>query len=302
MLTTKCNNNFMYNGESSFSFDDENSSMDSGFERSYEFPFTPRKLDFNKSENSEGKVRKRNYRNSKITIEEYKELEREFQPAIEATTSTPTKRRYAQGKSRISRSQSPTQIVKIKKFRRIKANDRERNRMHNLNEALERLRLTLPTLPQDTKLTKIETLRFAHNYIFALTQVIEYGYNLKAFDIEKLQSLTLSGEKINKEIFEALFINPSPYCYQTNLNNNNGFYSTPYNTSLNSSGFNSSFEQCETTGFNFNNYNKNYDNVNIKNYEIFKGAFEGAVNSGKCINMDNTNNDFSHYYQGQNFY
>uniref|UniRef100_A0A3Q3J0P2 BHLH domain-containing protein n=1 Tax=Monopterus albus TaxID=43700 RepID=A0A3Q3J0P2_MONAL len=50
--------------------------------------------------------------------------------------------------------------------RRMKANDRERHRMHNLNSALDALRNILPALPEDAKLTKIETLRFAHNYIW----------------------------------------------------------------------------------------------------------------------------------------
>ncbi|CAH1108919.1 unnamed protein product [Psylliodes chrysocephalus] len=88
--------------------------------------------------------------------------------------STPVKekpkRKYATGRNRVSRAKSPTQIMRIKRVRRMKANDRERNRMHMLNEALERLRLVLPTFPEDTKLTKIETLRFAHNYIYALSQ------------------------------------------------------------------------------------------------------------------------------------
>ncbi|MCJ8730501.1 hypothetical protein PDJAM_G00185250 [Pangasius djambal] len=56
--------------------------------------------------------------------------------------------------------------------RRAKANDRERHRMHNLNSALEALRRVLPTFPDDAKLTKIETLRFAHNYIWALTETL----------------------------------------------------------------------------------------------------------------------------------
>lgn len=55
----------------------------------------------------------------------------------------------------------------------MKANDRERNRMHLLNEALDKLRCVLPTYPSDTKLTKIETLRFAHNYIWALSQTLQ---------------------------------------------------------------------------------------------------------------------------------
>ena len=44
--------------------------------------------------------------------------------------------------------------------------------MHLLNTALERLRLTLPTPPDDTKLTKIETLRFAYNYIWTLSEMV----------------------------------------------------------------------------------------------------------------------------------
>ncbi|XP_043275236.1 basic helix-loop-helix neural transcription factor TAP [Venturia canescens] len=75
-------------------------------------------------------------------------------------------------KSRSTRCKSPTQVLKIKRNRRIKANDRERHRMHTLNDALERLRMALPTFPEDTKLTKIETLRFAHNYIWALSQTL----------------------------------------------------------------------------------------------------------------------------------
>ncbi|KAI8126209.1 Basic helix-loop-helix neural transcription factor TAP [Lucilia cuprina] len=151
----------------------------------------------------------------------------EFSPKLGDQTSTPSKkssgesgddqpteprpkRKYAVGKNRMTRSRSPTQVVRIKKFRRIKANDRERNRMHTLNDALERLRVTLPQLPEETKLTKIEILRFAHNYIFALEQVLESGGTLN-LDLEKLQNFTLSGERITKELFDAIFVNPQPY-------------------------------------------------------------------------------------------
>lgn len=101
-------------------------------------------------------------------------------------TSTPhkaheekPKKRYATGRNRISRAKSPSQVMKIKRVRRMKANDRERNRMHMLNEALDRLRCVLPTFPEDTKLTKIETLRFAHNYIWALGQTVTNVDKLK---------------------------------------------------------------------------------------------------------------------------
>ncbi|NWJ05321.1 NGN2 protein, partial [Crypturellus undulatus] len=60
----------------------------------------------------------------------------------------------------------------LRRSRRLKANNRERNRMHHLNAALDALRDVLPTFPEDARLTKIETLRFAHNYIWALTETL----------------------------------------------------------------------------------------------------------------------------------
>ncbi|KAJ7327033.1 hypothetical protein JRQ81_016792 [Phrynocephalus forsythii] len=69
-------------------------------------------------------------------------------------------------------TKTPETVQRLKKSRRLKANNRERNRMHNLNAALDSLREVLPTFPEDAKLTKIETLRFAHNYIWALTETL----------------------------------------------------------------------------------------------------------------------------------
>ena len=70
------------------------------------------------------------------------------------------------------RNVCPETMIRVKRTRRLKANDRERNRMHNLNSALDHLRCSLPTFPDDAKLTKIETLRFAHNYIWTLTETV----------------------------------------------------------------------------------------------------------------------------------
>jgi len=75
-------------------------------------------------------------------------------------------------KRRRGRARNDATVHVVKKNRRVKANDRERNRMHNLNDALDALRTTLPAFPDETKLTKIETLRFAHNYIWALSETI----------------------------------------------------------------------------------------------------------------------------------
>ncbi|CAN7947938.1 unnamed protein product [Ixodes pacificus] len=89
-------------------------------------------------------------------------------------SSTTTKRKRVPKASTRARASTnkPGGPVRVKKTRRLKANDRERNRMHNLNGALDRLRCVLPTFPDDTKLTKIETLRFAHNYIWALSETL----------------------------------------------------------------------------------------------------------------------------------
>ncbi|XP_026877515.1 neurogenic differentiation factor 1 [Electrophorus electricus] len=61
------------------------------------------------------------------------------------------------------------------KMRRMKANARERNRMHGLNDALESLRKVVPCYSKTQKLSKIETLRLAKNYIWALSEILRSG-------------------------------------------------------------------------------------------------------------------------------
>lgn len=239
-----------FDESSMLDFDD---SSDSGFEKSYESPDFPTHIKRRLQFTSPTKPRPKRLEDDIILAE----LEKEFEPD---KTSTPVKqdkpkRKYAQGKARITRSRSPAQVQKIKKYRRLKANDRERNRMHMLNEALERLRLSLPALPEDTKLTKIETLRFAHNYIFALEQILEMGGKF-TLDLEKLQNFTLSGERITKELFQAIFVNPPQQssqgypCYP-----NPSVYSPP----------------------DYNGYGNPY--TSEQRYEIFKNAFEVASNT-----------------------
>ncbi|XP_062377214.1 neurogenic differentiation factor 6-A [Sardina pilchardus] len=61
------------------------------------------------------------------------------------------------------------------KFRRMEANTRERNRMHGLNNALDSLRKVVPCYSKTQKLSKIETLRLAKNYIWALSEILNTG-------------------------------------------------------------------------------------------------------------------------------
>lgn len=79
--------------------------------------------------------------------------------AAAAARSTATRRR----KSLNSRDRN---------LRRLESNERERMRMHSLNDAFQELREVIPHITLDRKLSKIETLTLAKNYIKALTNVI----------------------------------------------------------------------------------------------------------------------------------
>ncbi|KAL4655518.1 neurogenic differentiation factor 4-like [Arapaima gigas] len=70
--------------------------------------------------------------------------------------------------------------ARLERFRtrRLKANARERSRMHGLNDALENLRSVMPCYSKTQKLSKIETLRLARNYIWALSELLEGGQTL----------------------------------------------------------------------------------------------------------------------------
>ncbi|XP_029953726.1 class A basic helix-loop-helix protein 15 isoform X2 [Salarias fasciatus] len=62
--------------------------------------------------------------------------------------------------------------AKERSVRRLESNERERQRMHKLNNAFQALREAIPHVKTDKKLSKIETLTLAKNYIKALTTII----------------------------------------------------------------------------------------------------------------------------------
>uniref|UniRef100_A0A182WQ83 BHLH domain-containing protein n=1 Tax=Anopheles minimus TaxID=112268 RepID=A0A182WQ83_9DIPT len=100
---------------------------------------------------------------------------------------------------RIRRRRKPSGGGILSLVKRKKANLRERNRMHGLNDALDRLRMCVPlpatvttaSVRSDTnvdqggpastpqKLSKIDTLRLAQNYIRALLEVLHTGRGFK---------------------------------------------------------------------------------------------------------------------------
>ncbi|XP_062859896.1 class A basic helix-loop-helix protein 15 [Trichomycterus rosablanca] len=62
--------------------------------------------------------------------------------------------------------------AKERNVRRLESNERERQRMHKLNNAFQALREAIPHVRMDKKLSKIETLTLARNYIKALTTIV----------------------------------------------------------------------------------------------------------------------------------
>ncbi|XP_013772229.1 protein atonal-like [Limulus polyphemus] len=71
-------------------------------------------------------------------------------------------------KNRSRVSPHPTAIRK----RRLAANARERRRMNSLNIAFDRLREVVPSIGNDRKLSKYDTLQMAQSYITALSELL----------------------------------------------------------------------------------------------------------------------------------
>ncbi|XP_076876993.1 transcription factor 21 isoform X2 [Brachyhypopomus gauderio] len=97
--------------------------------------------------------------------------------ATDLTGSTGKRRKTA-----ASRKTVPNGVAhEGKQVQRNAANARERARMRVLSKAFSRLKTTLPWVPPDTKLSKLDTLRLASSYIAHLRQILandkyENGY------------------------------------------------------------------------------------------------------------------------------
>ncbi|XP_070604745.1 musculin [Erythrolamprus reginae] len=68
-----------------------------------------------------------------------------------------------------------------KQSQRNAANARERARMRVLSKAFSRLKTSLPWVPPDTKLSKLDTLRLASSYIAHLRQLLQEDCYEKGF-------------------------------------------------------------------------------------------------------------------------
>lgn len=81
--------------------------------------------------------------------------------------------KYKSDNSSSRKSSQPHAGVEVMKKRRLAANARERRRMNSLNDAFDRLRDVVPSLGNDRKLSKYETLQMAQTYIAALHELLE---------------------------------------------------------------------------------------------------------------------------------
>ncbi|XP_020331706.1 musculin [Oncorhynchus kisutch] len=73
------------------------------------------------------------------------------------------------------------QVVKGRQIQRNAANARERARMRVLSKAFSRLKTSLPWVPADTKLSKLDTLRLASSYISHLRQLLQDNHYESSF-------------------------------------------------------------------------------------------------------------------------
>ncbi|KAL3875501.1 hypothetical protein ACJMK2_033447 [Sinanodonta woodiana] len=87
-----------------------------------------------------------------------------------STTEETTERKSKSPKKGSKRRK--TVSARERNLRRLESNERERQRMHSLNDAFASLREVIPHVTLERKLSKIETLTLAKNYIKALTNVI----------------------------------------------------------------------------------------------------------------------------------
>ncbi|XP_024080864.1 protein dimmed-like isoform X2 [Cimex lectularius] len=92
----------------------------------------------------------------------------------ELTDSSSVSEESWNGRSRKGggRKRKPALNARERNLRRLESNERERMRMHSLNDAFQSLREVIPHVKKERRLSKIETLTLAKNYIMALTNVI----------------------------------------------------------------------------------------------------------------------------------
>ena len=93
-------------------------------------------------------------------------------------------------------------------IQRSAANDRERTRMRVLSKAFVRLKTSLPWVPADTKLSKLDTLKLATSYISYLTHILQDDENklsnLNANEIFQTTNSSFQKFNLNTKMFSNI--------------------------------------------------------------------------------------------------
>ncbi|CAG5122492.1 unnamed protein product [Candidula unifasciata] len=164
----------------------------------------------------------------------------------EMTNTAASKNKKGQGptengqKKRGPKKKAQPKPRKVKlRVRRVKANARERNRMHGLNSALDELRNHVPCHSKTQKLSKIETLRLARNYIHVLAEILQTGVRPDSISFAKALSRGLSQNTMNMVasclrlnprtlLPESTYSKPYQFMYDNSITLGEGFVPDPY--------------------------------------------------------------------------
>lgn len=95
-----------------------------------------------------------------------------YQPDLRASSGSCKRIKSPKAKDVNEIINCPISNAVVAKKRRLAANARERRRMNNLNDAFDKLRDVVPSLGNDRKLSKYETLQMAQTYITALNELL----------------------------------------------------------------------------------------------------------------------------------
>ncbi|KAM4688681.1 musculin isoform 2-T2 [Discoglossus pictus] len=87
--------------------------------------------------------------------------------------SSGKRKRGSRSQQSPDKKQNGRSSKECKQTQRNAANARERARMRVLSKAFSRLKTSLPWVPPDTKLSKLDTLRLASSYIAHLRQLLQ---------------------------------------------------------------------------------------------------------------------------------
>ncbi|UXI22978.1 still life protein [Sarcoptes scabiei] len=97
--------------------------------------------------------------------------------------------------SRFYSKNAPTKWITAKNA------ERERSRVRSLRMAFQSLQLCLPSVPPDTKLSKLDILILATNYIDLLTRVLNQSSDPNPFDTKPIME---ENQSISTQVYRPI--------------------------------------------------------------------------------------------------